>query len=102
MAKKMNIDYLIDYLNLNRNMYRLDPSNDNIVWWDKDNPDKQPTDAELKKAWVKAELKMDATEEIQRLETTVTQRRIREMTTDAGAKWVDDVEALIAIERAKF
>ena len=41
-------------------------------------------------------------EEIQRLESTVTPRRIREMTTADGAKWIDDVEKLIAIERAKL
>jgi len=40
--------------------------------------------------------------EIHRLESTVTPRRIREMTTADGAKWVDDVEKLIAIERAKL
>ena len=40
--------------------------------------------------------------EIARLESTVTPRRIREMTTVAGAKWVDDLEKLIAIERAKL
>jgi hypothetical protein len=40
--------------------------------------------------------------EIARLESTVTPRRIREMTTVAGAKWVDDVEKLIAIERSKL
>ena len=39
---------------------------------------------------------------ITRLESTVTPRRIREMTTADGAKWVDDVEKLIAIERAKL
>ena len=39
---------------------------------------------------------------IEELEATVTQRRIREMTTDDGAKWVDDVEKLIAVERAKL
>lgn len=43
-----------------------------------------------------------AAQEIARLESTVTQRRIRGMTTVAGAKWVDDVEKLIAIERAKL
>ena len=36
------------------------------------------------------------------LEATVTQRRIREMTTADGAKWVDDVEKLIAVERGKL
>ena len=36
------------------------------------------------------------------LPATVTPRRIREMTTVAGAKWVDDLEKLIAIERAKL
>ena len=59
-------------------------------------------DAELKTAWVKAEVKLGVVQEIGRLEATVTQRRIREMTTDAGAKWVDDIEALIEIERAKI
>ena len=39
---------------------------------------------------------------IRELEITVTQRRIREMTTDDGAKWVDDVEKLIAVERGKL
>jgi hypothetical protein len=41
-------------------------------------------------------------DKIARLESTVTPRRIREMTTVAGAKWVDDVEKLIAIERSKL
>ena len=40
--------------------------------------------------------------EIHRLESTVTPRRIREITTADGAKWVDDVEKLIAVERAKL
>ena len=43
-----------------------------------------------------------AAQAIARLESTVTPRRIREMTTVAGAKFVDDVEKLIAIERAKL
>ena len=51
---------------------------------------------------VAAELANAPYREIDRLESTVTQRRIREMTTVAGAKFVDDVEKLIAIERAKL
>ena len=51
---------------------------------------------------VAAELANAPYREIARLESTVTPRRIREMTTVAGAKWVDDVEKLIAIERAKL
>ena len=51
---------------------------------------------------VAAELANAPYREIERLESTVTPRRIREMTTEAGAKWVDDVEKLIAIERVKF
>jgi hypothetical protein len=43
-----------------------------------------------------------ALQEIRNLEKTVTQRRIREMTTADGAKWVDDVEKLIAVERGKL
>ena len=44
----------------------------------------------------------NAQDAIHELEATVTPRRIREMTTVAGAKFVDDVEKLIAIERAKL
>lgn len=51
---------------------------------------------------VAAELANAPYREIARLESTVTPRRIREMTTVAGAKWVDDVEKLIAIERSKL
>ena len=58
-------------------------------------------DAE-EQAWTDGAVVRDATEEIHRLESTVTPRRIREMTTADGAKWVDDVEKLIAIERAKL
>jgi hypothetical protein len=47
-------------------------------------------------------MKKLALQKIGELEATVTPRRIREMTTVAGAKWVDDVEKLIAIERAKL
>ena len=46
--------------------------------------------------------KRNALAEIQRLEGTVSARRIRDMTTDAGKKLVEDVEALIATERAKL
>ena len=48
------------------------------------------------------EIKESALHDIRVLEATVTQRRIREMTTADGAKWVDDVEELIAVERAKL
>ena len=58
-------------------------------------------DAE-EQAWTDGATARDATAEIHRLESTVTPRRIREMTTADGAKWVDDVEKLIAIERAKL
>ena len=53
-------------------------------------------------AWIDEAPARDAMAEIHRLESTVTPRRIREMTTADGAKWVDDVEKLIAIERAKL
>ncbi len=58
-------------------------------------------DAE-EKAWADGKVKRDAIGEIHRLESTVTPRRIREMTTADGAKWVDDVEKLIAVERGKL
>lgn len=58
-------------------------------------------DAE-EKAWADGATKRNALAEIHRLEGTVSARRIRDMTTDAGKKWVEDVEALIATERAKL
>ena len=48
------------------------------------------------------DIKESAYRKIQELEVTVTPRRLREITTDDGAKWVDDVEKLIAVERAKL
>ena len=51
---------------------------------------------------VAAELANAPYREIARLESTVTQRRIREMTTDAGKKWMEDIEAKIATERGKL
>ena len=47
-------------------------------------------------------IKASALRKIETLEATVTPRRIREMTTEDGAKWVDDVEKLIEVERAKL
>ena len=58
-------------------------------------------DAE-EKAWADGATKRNALAEIHRLEGTVTARRIRDMTTDAGKQWVEDVEAKIATERAKL
>ena len=46
--------------------------------------------------------KRNAMAEIHRLEATVTQRRIRAMTTDAGKQWMDELEKLISIERNKL
>ena len=58
-------------------------------------------DAE-EKAWADGATIRNALAEIQRLESSVTPRRIREMTTDAGKQWVNNVEELIAIERGKL
>ena len=58
-------------------------------------------DAE-EKAWADGATKRNALAEIHRLEGTVSARCIRDMTTDAGKKWVEDVEAKIATERAKL
>ena len=98
----MDINYCIDYLGLNANSYKLDQSipPHKITYWDDANPDKQPTGAELQTAWSKAKVKMDATVEIERLESQVTQRRLREAHKDSG--WLDAQEALIAIEREKI
>ena len=58
-------------------------------------------DAE-EKEWADGKVKREAMEEIYRLESTVTPRRIRDMTTADGAIWIDDVEKLIAVERGKL
>ena len=56
----------------------------------------------VEKKWADGEVARNAMAEIRRLEATVTQRRIRAMTTDAGKKWMEDLEAKIAIERGKL
>ena len=48
------------------------------------------------------DIKEVAYRKIQELEVTVTPRRMREITTDDGAKWIDDLEKLIVVERAKL
>jgi len=59
-------------------------------------------DAEEKK-WADGKVKRDAMEEIKRLESTVTARRLRDaLATDEGKTWVASVEALIAVERGKL
>ena len=58
-------------------------------------------DAE-EKEWADGKPRRDAIEKIYQLESTVTPRRIRAMTTDDGKKWIDDVEKLIAVERGKL
>jgi hypothetical protein len=52
--------------------------------------------------WTDNTVARNARKAIARLEATVTQRRIRAMTTDAGKKWMEDLEAKIAIERSKL
>lgn len=54
------------------------------------------------KAWADGATTRNALAEIHRLESSVTPRRIREMLTDAGKQWVNNVEELIAIERGKL
>ena len=53
--------------------------------------------------WADGQVKRDATEEIHRLEASVTSRRLRDaLASDEGKVWVDDVEKLIAVERGKL
>jgi len=58
-------------------------------------------DAEEKK-WADGKTVRDALKEIRSLEATVTQRRIRDMTTDAGKQWMVNIEKLISDERSKL
>tara|TARA_R110002096_G_scaffold124468_1_gene269186 strand:+ start:212 stop:454 length:243 start_codon:yes stop_codon:yes gene_type:complete len=54
------------------------------------------------KEWADGEVTRNAKAEIHRLEATVTQRRIRAMTTDAGKQWMVNIEKLISDERSKL
>ena len=59
-------------------------------------------DAE-EKEWTDGKPIRDAMRKIERLESTVTPRRLRDaLASDEGKKWVDDVEKLIAVERGKL
>lgn len=59
-------------------------------------------DAE-EKAWADGATKREAQAEIERLEFTVTPRRLRDsVLTDEGKAWLTDVEGKIAVERAKL
>jgi len=54
-------------------------------------------------AWEDSKINRDAMEEILRLESTVTPRRIRDATTSVeGETWLADIESKIAIERVKL
>lgn len=52
--------------------------------------------------WEKNRPARKATLEIRNLEKTITPRRMREITTDAGKKYVDDIEKLIAVQREQL
>jgi hypothetical protein len=55
------------------------------------------------KAWSDGAVKREAMEEIERLENTITARRLREaLATVDGKTWVAAVETLIAVERGKL
>ena len=62
-----------------------------------------PPDAEIKSEMVKLQPTHDASNEIDRLESTITPRRLRDaLANDAGKSWVAAVEAKIATERGKL
>ena len=55
------------------------------------------------KLWADGEVARNAIAEIQRLESTITPRRLRDaLANDAGKSWVAAVEAKIATERGKL
>jgi ribosomal protein S19E (S16A) len=65
-------------------------------------PEEESAKNAEEKEWADGKARRDVMREIKRLEGTVTQRRIREMVTDAGKKWMEDIEAKIATERGKL
>ena len=55
------------------------------------------------KQWADNAITRNAIAEIQRLESTITPRRLRDaLASDAGKSWVAAVEAKIATERGKL
>jgi len=60
----MDINLCIDRLGLNSNRYRLNQSNTphEIIEWDSDNPNTQPTQAELESAWTEYQAEQDSTQ----------------------------------------
>jgi hypothetical protein len=60
----MDINLCIDKLGLNSNRYRLSQSNapHEIIEWDSDNPNTQPTQAELESAWAEYQAEQDSTQ----------------------------------------
>jgi ribosomal protein S19E (S16A) len=55
------------------------------------------------KAWADGATKRNALAEIEKLEGTITPRRLRDsVLTDEGKAWLTDVEAKIATERGKL
>ena len=60
----MDINLCIDRLGLNANRYRLNQSNTphEIIEWDSDNPNTQPTQAELESAWTEYQAEQDSTQ----------------------------------------
>jgi hypothetical protein len=73
-----------------------------ITRWD--SPDlEQPSESDIQAEIKKLEVRGVLLDEIARLESTITPRRLRDaLANDAGKKWVADVEALIATERGKL
>jgi len=60
----MDINLCIDRLGLNANRYRLNQSNTphEIIEWDSDNPNTQPSQAELESAWTEYQAEQDSTQ----------------------------------------
>ena len=52
--------------------------------------------------WLADSVKRDAQVEIERLEALITNRRLRDHALGTGGDWLEDQEALIAVERAKL
>ena len=73
-----------------------------ITRWDSTDLE-QPSESDIQAEIKKLEVRGVVLDEIARLESTITPRRIRDaLANDAGKKWVADVEALIATERGKL
>lgn len=88
------------YLHPEAHFSIIDNDYDTIVWSSKDI--EKPSMKELADVWPSVEARKFAIGEIDRLESEITPRRMREAFLGKDAGWLEKQEALIDAEKAKL